>query len=167
MTQAKPEMKLRSFEAALPIALLRARAAAAGKFKPLTDAQGISQQQWRVVRALAGGEPLDSKTIAYRCALLPPSVSRIIRSLQDRGLVEPGNAPDNRTRPMQLTETGRRLFDAVAADSEAIYREIENAFGRDRLQNLLAELVALTTTCESLPDFATSRTNAPEKETAE
>lgn len=151
MSETKALPRIRSFEAALPIALLRARAATASKFKPHTDAQDLSLPQWRVLRALAGGEALDSRTIAYRCALLPPSVSRIVRSLQDRGLIAPGDAPDYRTRPLQLTEAGQAVFAKVAVLSEATYLDIEKAFGRERLANLLSELGALTGICESLP----------------
>lgn len=145
--------KIRGFEAALPIALLRARAATAHKFKPHTDALDLSQPQWRVLRALAPGEPLDSRTIARRCALLPPSVSRIVRSLQDRGLIALGEAPDGRTRPLVLTDAGRAIFDQVAVLSEAVYRDIELAFGREALVGLLAELRRLTEVCEALPDL--------------
>jgi homoprotocatechuate degradation regulator HpaR len=145
--------KIRGFESALPIALLRARAATAHKFKPHTDALGLSQPQWRVLRALAPGEPLDSRTIAQRCALLPPSVSRIVRSLQERGLIAPGEAPDGRTRPLVLTPAGQAIFDEVAVVSEAVYRDIEVAFGREALVALLAELRRLTEVCEGLPDL--------------
>jgi len=145
--------KLRGFEAALPIALLRARAATSHKFKPHTDARDLSQPQWRVMRALASGEALDSRTLARRCALLPPSVSRIVRSLQDRGLVAPGDAPDGRTRPLVLTAAGQAIFDDVAVISEAVYRDIEVAFGREALVALLAELRRLTEVCDALPDL--------------
>ena len=165
MSETNALSRIRSFESALPIALLRARAATASKFKPHTDAQGLSLQQWRVLRALGGGEMLDSKTIAYRCALLPPSVSRIARSLQDRGLIAPGDAPDYRTRPLQLTEAGRAIFDTVAQVSEAVYRDIETAFGRERLAHLLNELGALTTLCESLPPLPLPETIANQTET--
>jgi len=68
---------------------------------------------------------------------------------------------------MQLTAAGRALFDSVATDSEAIYREIEAAFGRQRLQALMAELGALTTICESLPDLSATRPPATAKEAAQ
>lgn len=159
--------KLRGFEAALPIALLRARAASAHKFKPHTDARGLSQPQWRVLRALAAGEPLDSRTIARRCALLPPSVSRIVRSLLDRDLIIPDGAPDGRTQPYVLTPAGQAIYDEVAILSEAVYRDIEIAFGRDALVSLLAELRRLTEVCDSLPDLPRPETLAILKEQSE
>lgn len=148
-----PPATLRGFEAALPIALLRARAATAHKFKPHTDAVGLTQPQWRVLRALAAGEPLDSRTLAHRCALLQPSLSRILKALESRGLIETRGADDGRRRPVALTPLGRALFDRVAVISEAVYRDIEEAFGRDDLETLLALLTRLRAVAEALPDL--------------
>lgn len=145
--------RIRGFEAALPIALLRARAATAHKFKPHTDAEGLSQPQWRVLRALAADEMLDSKTIAQRCALLQPSLSRIFRSLLDRGLIEEQKTDDYRSRFMKLTPAGQEIFDRVAVISEAVYSDIENAYGREALMELLESLNRLCTVCDALPDL--------------
>lgn len=142
---------IRSMDDALPITLLRARMAVSAKFKEHSDARGLSPQQWRILRALAPGEPLDSRTLAQRCALLAPSVSRIVRSLKERGLVVYTTAPDKRARPLALTCAGRALFDEVAVISEAVYHDIEEAFGRDEMAALVTSLQRLIETCEALP----------------
>jgi homoprotocatechuate degradation regulator HpaR len=151
-----PVTRLRGFEAALPIALLRARAATAHKFKRHTDAEGLTQPQWRVLRALAAGEPLDSKTLADRCALLQPSLSRIFRSLTKRGLIIEHDSTDFRSRFFKLTQTGQDIFDRVAVISEAVYRDIENVYGREDLIQLLQALNRLRTVCDALPDLPMS-----------
>ena len=71
-TNEAPKRKMRSFDSALPLSLLRARAATAQKFKVHTDAVGLTQPQWQVIRALGDGEALDVGTIAARCALHQP-----------------------------------------------------------------------------------------------
>lgn len=71
---------LRRFEKSLPIAFLRAREATMRRFKPHVDAHGLTIQQWRVIRTLADGGPLDSNTLAARCVILPPSLTRIFRA---------------------------------------------------------------------------------------
>lgn len=147
------QTKMRGFESALPIALLRARQATAHKFKPHTDAEGLTQPQWRVIRALAGGEPLDVATLADRCVLMQPSVSRLIKSLQDRGLVETVAGGDARRRVLALTGEGQRLFDRIAVISEAVYRDIEAVYGREELARLVDMLVRLREVAESLPDL--------------
>ena len=103
--------------------------------------------------ALAGGEPLDVATLADRCVLMQPSVSRLIKSLQDRGLVETVAGGDARRRVLALTGEGQRLFDRIAVISEAVYRDIEAVYGREELARLVDMLVRLREVAESLPDL--------------
>jgi homoprotocatechuate degradation regulator HpaR len=145
--------KMRGFESSLPIALLRARQATAHKFKPHTDAAGLTQPQWRVIRALAAGTPLDVATLASRCVLMQPSVSRLLKGLQERGLIQTVAGTDARRRLLALTEEGRQVFDRIAVISEAVYRDIEEVYGRDELKTLVEMLVRLREVAESLPDL--------------
>jgi homoprotocatechuate degradation regulator HpaR len=151
--QASPGHRLRGFESSLPIALLRARAATAHKFKPHTDAVGLTQPQWRVLRALAAASPLDSAALCARCALLQPSLSRILQTLESRGLIESVPSDDARRRPVAITPRGQAIFDRVAILSECVYRDIEAVYGRDELARLVAMLTRLREVAESLPDL--------------
>ncbi|OHC55856.1 MAG: hypothetical protein A3D16_17585 [Rhodobacterales bacterium RIFCSPHIGHO2_02_FULL_62_130] len=144
---------MRGFESSLPIALLRARQATAHKFKPHTDAAGLTQPQWRVIRALAAGEALDVATLAARCVLMQPSVSRLLKGLQDRSIIETVAGTDARRRLLRLTDEGQRLFDRIAVISEAVYRDIEAVYGREDLARLVEMLVRLREVAESLPDL--------------
>lgn len=120
------------------------------RFKPHVDAHGLTLPQWRVIRALADAGPLDQAALADRCAILPPSLSRIFRALTARGLIEPAPAEDGRRRPIRLTAAGRALYADMAGASEAIYRELEAAFGAERMTLLLDLLADLRRTAERL-----------------
>ncbi len=61
---------------ALPMALLRAREAVMARFRPLLDAHGINEQQWRVIRVLAEHPSLDATDLAQRANILAPSLTR-------------------------------------------------------------------------------------------
>lgn len=141
---------LRGFEQSLPIALLRAREATMRRFKPHVDGHGLTIQQWRVVRALADAGPLDSKTLAARCVIMAPSLTRIFRALEAKGLIREEPAADARRHVVTLTETGRALYDEMSKTSETISREIEHAFGASRMAELLTLLRDLRETAEAL-----------------
>ncbi len=143
MPDSPPDSELRGFERSLPIALLRAREATMRRFKPHVDAHGLTLQQWRVIRALADHGPMDARTVAEKCVILPPSLSRIFRTLEDRGLIAPVKARDARRHTVELTEAGRAIHARMAGRSEAIYREIEEAFGREKMTQLLELLSEL------------------------
>ncbi len=131
---------LRGMQQSLPIALLRAREATMRLFKPVVDAEGLSLPQWRVIRALAEAGALDASDLAERCAILPPSLSRMLQTLETRGLIARARTADARRRRIALTDAGADLFARVSPQSEAVYRTLEDRIGADRLQALLAEL---------------------------
>ena len=140
---------LRGFEHSLPMELLRAREAAMAKFRPMLRGHGLTEQQWRVIRALADYERMDASELARRSFLLAPSLTRILQHLEGEKLVKRlSDATDQRRRVLTLTPRGRKLFSEVAPDSEALYEEIEAAFGSDRMSLLYELLEAFHQTVE-------------------
>lgn len=133
---------MRPFSASLPMALLLARESTMRRFRPLLAEHGLTEQQWRVLRALASADdPIEVSVLADRTALLAPSVTRIVARLADDGVIRRDTvAGDARRSALALTAKGRRLVARVAPQSEATYAEIEAAFGTDRLAALLDEL---------------------------
>ena len=72
---------------ALPIALLRAREAVMARFRPILQARDVTEQQWRVIRVLGEESPLDASEVADRACVLAPSLTRIIKALEERALI--------------------------------------------------------------------------------
>lgn len=138
---AAPAAVLRPLRRSLPMTLLRAREAVMERFRAMLRDNGLTEQQWRVIRVLAEREPLEVSDLAARSFLRPPSLSRILKFLADRRLVTRRalNA-DQRRHAVSLTAAGRRLFERVAPCSEAIYRDLEDAFGEKNLERLYALL---------------------------
>jgi homoprotocatechuate degradation regulator HpaR len=136
--------KLRDFSQSLPMSLLRGREAVMRYFRPMLRGHGLTEQQWRVLRALSTGRAMEATVLAQATFLLAPSLSRILRDLDQRGLVErrQGNG-DLRRSEVSITRDGLDLIDRVAPDSEANYAEITARFGAERLSRLQAELRAL------------------------
>ena len=138
---------LREMDRSLTIALLRAREATMARFRPLIAEHDLTEQQWRVLRALADGEAeaLDATELAARSVIMTPSLTRILRTLEDRGLIERAKANgDGRRWEIGLTAEGRAVFDAIAPHSEAAYKAIERTVGREKLERLLALLDELS-----------------------
>jgi len=140
------------YERSLTVALLRAREVTMRRFKRFADAHDLTLPQWRVLRALADGEPLDAGTLCQRCVILPPSLTRILRALCERGLTMPVHSDDARRHTVTLTPKGQALFDTLVGQSEGTRREIEAAFGPERMHQLLDLLNDLRMVTEALPD---------------
>ena len=134
-------VKLRALGRSLPMELLKAREAAMARFRPMLREYGLTEQQWRVVRVLAEFGRLDAGELARRSFLLAPSLTRILQFLEGEGYVRRlADKCDHRRAYIELSARGRRVFDAVAPASEAIYADMERAFGRARMETLYALL---------------------------
>jgi homoprotocatechuate degradation regulator HpaR len=143
-------MTMRQFSRSLPMALMRAREAVMAEFRPILAAHDVTEQQWRVLRALVDHQgALGVGELTERTFLLGPSVSRILAALEARGLVQRSTVDhDGRRALIAATAAGRQLYETVAPASEAVYRRMEQRFGTadlDRLYELLDRLAASTT----------------------
>jgi homoprotocatechuate degradation regulator HpaR len=119
------------------MALLRCREAVMARFRPMLREHGLSEQQWRILRALCATGPLRAGDLAQLTLLSAPSVSRLVRSLSERGLIRRApNADDLRATTITVTARGRKLVDRIAPLSEAIYAEIGGAIGSRDLDHL-------------------------------
>jgi homoprotocatechuate degradation regulator HpaR len=139
-TTATPiaETGLRSFDESLPMALLRAREAIMRRFRPVLGDHDVTEQQWRVLRALDDAEgPITVGELIDRTFLLGPSLSRMLVKLDDRGLItRSADRGDARRSQVAISRSGRRLVDAIAPHSETVYADIGAQLGPDELEQL-------------------------------
>ncbi len=137
-TSPLSETGLRSFDESLPMALLRAREAIMRRFRPILGAHDVTEQQWRVLRALdAAGEPITVGDLVERTFILGPSLSRMLAALDDRGLITRStDSDDARRSQVTISPPGRRLVAAIAPHSETVYGEISSQLGHADLERL-------------------------------
>ena len=143
---------MKAYDRALPIALLRARDATLAPFRRELDAIGLTVQQWRVIRVLAEGDPRTAGELSELCVLMPPSLSRILKTLTERGLIARVKDQDARRRRVELTAAGFDKYGEMAGKSAEIYARLEAAFGSDRMEQLLDLLTTLRETADALKE---------------
>src|ERR1700751_4580001 len=128
---------MREFSRSLPMSLLRAREAVMRQFRPSLRRHDLTEQQWRILRALAAIEAIEVTELARTAFLLGPSLSRILRDLDARGLIERKTAKtDLRRGVVSISEKGLKLMEVVAPSSEAIYAAITRRYGARKLIEL-------------------------------
>jgi homoprotocatechuate degradation regulator HpaR len=105
---------------------------------------GLTEQQWRILRALAAVDAIEVTELARVAFLLGPSLSRILRDLEAGHLIERKLAKaDLRRSVVSISARGLKLIEAVAPSSEAIYAAITRRYGARKLaelQDMLHEL---------------------------
>lgn len=136
--------RLPSTARSLPIALIRAREGVMAPIREMLSESGITEQQWRVLRVLAEYGPLDASTLADRASLLVPSLTRIVQSMRQRGLLSQSqHETDRRRQVIALTDTGQAIIDdnsAAAAEIVTGFKEMLGAEDYERLLDLLGRL---------------------------
>src|SRR6195952_3540089 len=106
---------MRDFSRSLPMSLLRAREAVMRQFPPSLRNHGLTEQQWRILRALASIDAIEVTELARVAFLLGPSLSRILRDLEARHLIERRAAKaDLRRGVVSISTKGLQLIEAVA-----------------------------------------------------
>jgi DNA-binding MarR family transcriptional regulator len=117
-------------------ALLAARETVMAPLRPRLRAIGLTEAQWRVLRALSSqGDRINGRNLAKAALLHPPSVARILQELTDRALVE-RRVPANDHRSPSIEE--------ALANNRWILQHYRAVFGAERLDALMAELAAFT-----------------------
>lgn len=141
---SRDDIGIRTFERSLPMALLRARESVMSKFRPILAEHDLTEQQWRVLRALADSpDELSVGELAERTFLLGPSLSRMLVALDDRGLIERSSGSDARRSHITISSVGLDLVSRIAPLSEAVYDGINQRLEPgelDRLYELLKRL---------------------------
>lgn len=134
------DMPLPPYARSLAGSLLAAREAVMAPIRPWLREVNVTEQQWRVLRVLADGGPLDAKTIAAKALLYPPTVTRILRELTERDLIgREADAEDRRRSVITITAQGSSLVAGTARHTSILLRSYEDAFGKDRLERFVAE----------------------------
>jgi homoprotocatechuate degradation regulator HpaR len=160
---ASRELPMRAFSKSLPMELLKAREAVMRRFRPELRNHGVTEQQWRILRALAHSGPLEVSELAEATCLLAPSLSRILPDMEARQLVSRRQADtDLRRSLISLERKGLRIIAMHAPDSERIYDEIARQFGTEKLEQLFALLQDLEQSLklEAKPRAPTTRRRA-------
>ena len=122
----------------LPIALLRARETVMGPIREMLSQSDINEQKWRVLRVLDERGPCELTQVAKDACLLLPSLTRIIRAMEEEGLATRATDLEDRRKTIaSITDAGRALIVAHLAESNAIFARLERDFGHEKLEELL------------------------------
>lgn len=133
------------YEESLPLKLLKAREATMNFFRPVLLDISLTEQQWRIIRALAEHKELESKQLADLCCILSPSLTGIISRLEQQGYTQRRRSNEDQRRILiSLTEKAETMFKRVTPLLEARYQEITEQYTQENLDQLYELLNKLT-----------------------
>ena len=128
----------------LALLLLQARESVMAEFRPLLKEHGLTEQQWRVIRALLQDGPLEPRQLCERCQIVSPSLTGVLARMEELDLVTRERmAGDQRRLLISLTARSKRIGAKMAPHVEARYAAMERELGPELTAQLYATLDAL------------------------
>ena len=141
MTCASRKLRHRN----LPLLLLQARERVIARFRTILNAHGITEQRWRIVRALIDTGPMEPRQIGEMCRISSPSLAGVLSRMQELGYIRRKRLDhDQRRLLVSLTPRSRSLAARMAPQIEATYRDIEALIGPEfslRFYSALDEMI--------------------------
>tara|TARA_B110000003_G_scaffold51587_1_gene50716 strand:- start:5694 stop:6152 length:459 start_codon:yes stop_codon:yes gene_type:complete len=139
--KSPPSISIRSFEQSLPMQLLKAREAAMSRFRPMLRDHGLTEQRWRVIRAIHEHNKIDASELAIKSFLLSPSLTRILKYLEnEKIIIRSEDINDLRRSVFSLSKKGEQVILDITPETENLYQEIESLFGVDKFKQIFTLL---------------------------
>jgi DNA-binding MarR family transcriptional regulator len=117
---------------------------------------GLSIPEWRVIAVLGEEAPLTQLAIVRRTVMDKMTVSRAVRPLVERGLIDRApHAGDKRSSLLALSDAGRALYESVSPAALAMETALLEGFSAKEIAALDASLRKLETAVGRLSRKAT------------
>ena len=125
----------------LPRLLLQARESVMAHTRPGLRKQGLSDQQWRVLRVLGEHGTVETGRVAREAYILGPSLTGVLARMERDGLVKrERDGADQRRTVVKASARGLRLVAKLSRTIEAHYDWMEKSLGKQKLSRLYAML---------------------------
>lgn len=126
MSQTPSKLKRRN----LPLLLLQVREGVFSRFRPVLNQADVTEQQWRVLRALLEQGPLEPREIGRICCISSASLARILALMDELGLVSRERFEHDQRRVLvSVTPRANQLAAGVLPRIETAYRALESDLG--------------------------------------
>jgi len=136
-TQLTPRIAHRN----LPQLFLKARDSLMSHFRPILNRYGLTDQQWRILRALDEYSQLEPREICNLCQILSSSMAGVLARMEELSLIERQRVPgDQRRVVVRLAPKGDQLVREMAPLIDQQYEYIEQAFGQSIFDDLFTSL---------------------------
>ncbi len=125
----------------LPLLLLQSRERLLARFRPVLNTHGITEQQYRVLRAIESAGPLEPRQIGAICHISSPSLTGVLARMEAMDLVARERlAHDQRRVMVSLTPASRKMFRQMKPRIEAVYETLEADLGPELTASIYSTL---------------------------
>ena len=110
---------------------------------------GLKIPEWRLMAVLGEGQPKTQRELVAATRMDKVTVNRAAKALADRQLIaRQAHEADGRSHHLELTETGRSLYDAIVPAALASEAQLESNISAGERATMMAILAKLTAAAE-------------------
>ena len=121
----------------IPLLLMRAREMMMQNFRPILNKRNLTEQQWRILRALYEAKELEPRELCEICCILSPSMAGILKRMEDLDLIIKVPSKFDRRRVEVLLAPGvETLVKEVLEENIKAYDEFAAKVGDELLYQL-------------------------------
>lgn len=124
------------------------------QFRPILNEYGVTEQQWRIIRALAEQGDLEPRQLCEQCLILSPSMAGMLKRMEEMALIEKIPMEDQRRVRIRLTDQAQQLYVQAKKQITQEYRHIAAQVGEEPIAQLYQ---ALDTIIDVLKPLQNSR----------
>ncbi len=120
------------------------------RFRPMLNDHDVTEQQWRILRALLQEDGLEPRQLCERCLISSPSITGVLARMAEAGLIDRERmGHDQRRVKVTLTQQARAIGKRMAPVIERQYADLEALVGVQALQQVYDVLDTLLQRLES------------------
>lgn len=125
----------------VPLLLLKTREAMMAYFRPALGRHQLTEQQWRIVRALYEKDQLEPRELCQECCILSPSMAGILKRMEELNLIIKVPSESDKRRVMVMLAPGvDKIVESVLEENQAAYDELVRKVGETELLALIQQL---------------------------
>lgn len=128
----------------IPLLLMRVRELMMSNFRPILTEWNLTEQQWRILRALYESHTLEPRELCEICCILSPSMAGILKRMEELELIVkvPSKTDKRRVLVEMAPGVGVMVKKILAANMQA-YDDFASQIGDQLLTNLEENLVSV------------------------
>jgi homoprotocatechuate degradation regulator HpaR len=124
-----------------PQYMLVARDNLMSHFRPIWNHYGLTEQQWRILRALHDYGSLEPRELCEVSQISSPSMAGILARMEEVGMIKRSRIPEDQRRLIvKLSNKGTLLLSKIGPLIDLQYAYIEEACGKQLFFELFAVL---------------------------
>jgi homoprotocatechuate degradation regulator HpaR len=129
----------------LPHRFLKARESLMEHFRPIMSHFGLTEQQWRIMRALDEHGQMEPREICEMCQFSSPSMVGILARMEEVDLITRSRILEDQRRVLiHLSKKGTNILSQIAPLIDLQYSYIEQSYGKNIFTDLFKVLDEFT-----------------------